>query len=166
MRFKELRQVCVTLRPPAEPSSREALLTQPKSLAVVDQYFYRCPFPVAENKDTAAERITFELLAAYLGEPINALSKIGRLYGDQNAHLWGDLDHASPLQKLRLRVARSGTSAPLRWIRIFAPPASSSSTMHSGEEDNLDGRSSTNDEIGFSPEVPSEEGASRRFFNE
>ena len=118
-------------RPPAKPPAGKPLVAKPESLAVVDQDLNRRRLSVAEHEDPTTERIVVEHLLAEPGQAVDPLTEIGRLDGHHHAHLRRDLDHGSLCQKLRLNAARSGASTPLRWIRIFAPPESSNSIVHS-----------------------------------
>ena len=106
-------------------------MAQPKTLAVVHQDFQRRRRPVAEHEDPAAERVVPQHVFADLGQAVDSFAKIGRLDGHHDPHLRRDLDHGAGFQKLRLSAARSGVATPFRWTRIFAPPASSNSNVHS-----------------------------------
>ncbi len=102
-----------------------------RTLGVIDDDFQRRRRPVAEHEDPAAERIVLEDVFADLGQTINPLAKIHWLDGHHDPHLRRDLNHGPGFQKLRLSAARSGASKPFKWTRIFAPPASSNSKVHS-----------------------------------
>src|SRR6266852_5573517 len=71
------------LRPPREPTLREALRTQPEALAIIEQNLEGGSRAVAEDIQGAAERIVTEHLAAHGREPIDALAKIDGLGGEK-----------------------------------------------------------------------------------
>src|SRR5713101_2565515 len=72
------------LRPPREPTLREALRTQPEALAIIEQNLEGGSRAVAEDIQGAAERIVTEHLAAHGREPIDALAKIDGLGGEKD----------------------------------------------------------------------------------
>jgi hypothetical protein len=82
-----------SFRPPGKPTSRKPLLSEPKSLTIVAQDFYRCAASIAEHKHTAAEWIGTQYFPAYPSQPIDAFAEIHRLHRQQNPHLRCYLDH-------------------------------------------------------------------------
>ena len=103
-----------TGRPPSEPAAGKTFVAKPKSLAVVDQYLQSRCGPVAKYKHGTTEGILLESLLAKPSQAIDSLAEVHRLHRDQNAHLWGHLDHDSVPQKVRLSATRSGGLTPLR----------------------------------------------------
>ena len=79
--------------PPLETTRRKAFETQPITLPIIDQEFNRCPGSVPENEEGAGERIFFKVRFTESHQRIDALSKIDWLIGEQNLHVWCELDH-------------------------------------------------------------------------
>src|SRR6266566_2567044 len=91
--FQNLRCLRRALRPETKMAGRQALLAEPKSPGVIDQYFYGRPSAISKNEQTAGKGIGLERLLA-------------------DAHLGNDLNHDAALQKLSLRTGRSGPPRP------------------------------------------------------
>jgi hypothetical protein len=66
-------------RPVLKSSARKSLLTEPESLAIVEQYFDAGSCPIAKDKRAYAHRIAFEPLAAQSRQANKAAAKIGWL---------------------------------------------------------------------------------------
>jgi len=62
--------------PPAKSPLGKPLLTQPKSLAIIDQNLQGLSAAIGEDKQCARQRIGVELLAADLHQPVNAFAII------------------------------------------------------------------------------------------
>src|SRR5215468_9382491 len=87
-------QWCVGgLGPPAQSALRETLCTQPESLAVIDQQFYRGAALIAEDYQGAREGVELKLVLAKRDQRVDPLAKINRLAGKQNLKLRQQLDH-------------------------------------------------------------------------
>jgi hypothetical protein len=119
-----------TIGPEGKPATRQTLLAEPETLAVVDQNLDRCPCAVAEDEQPPAERIGGQALPADAGQAIDAGPKIDRFDRDQETHVRRDLDHAAH-QKALHRLARPARPGPLSSTRILAPRGFSSSIVHS-----------------------------------
>jgi hypothetical protein len=148
MRLQALRYCRGIVRPEAKSPLRKTFLHKPKSLRIVHKTFNCSSSPIPEYKETAGKRIVFQYLLTDSCQSINAVSEINFLNSHQDAHLRSDLDHRLILQKVLLRVFRSGTPIPLRWILILAPFQASSSIRHSGTRDGVAGLSSINEGAG------------------
>ncbi len=118
-------------RPPGELAARQPLVAKPITLAVINEYLYRRRRSIAEYEYPAIKRIMLQHLLAQPGQTVDSAAKVGWLDGHHYPHLRRDLNHGEGFQKLRLSAARSGVGTPFRWTRIFAPAASSNSTVHS-----------------------------------
>jgi hypothetical protein len=132
------------MRPPSKSSAGKPFVAKPKSLAVVHQYFQRGGRPIAKHENPTAKRIVLQHVLAQSGQAVDPATKIGRLNRRHDPHLRRDLNHGRGFQKLRLIAAKSGTATPFSWIRILAPPFSSSK-RHSQEPADVNGTSSTKD---------------------
>src|SRR6187549_3962658 len=107
MCIQALRRTFLQPRPPSESPLGEPFLTQPKSLAVVDQALQGLATSTGKDKQSAAERIGFELLAAELRQSIDALAEVDRLNRQEDPHLRSDLDHALRLQNACIMATTS-----------------------------------------------------------
>jgi hypothetical protein len=86
------------------------LVAEPKSLAVIHEQLQGRPSTIAEDEDGASERVVLKGFLAEPGQAVDPPAKIGRLDGDQDLHLGGDLEHHSASQKLRDSASRSAAS--------------------------------------------------------
>ncbi len=120
------------LRPPHEPSFREALLRQPVPLAIIGEEADRGPAAASKHEHTSGEGIFGEFLLAQPRQRINALAAVHRLNRHQHAHLRRDLDHPWVSRQARSKPVQSGGTAAFHWIRILPPPGDSNSMTHSG----------------------------------
>src|SRR6266705_5575087 len=124
------------------------------SLRVVDQTLDRGPASIAKHEQRPAEGISVEDLAADAGQPVNPFPKILGVDGHQDAHLRGDLDHASMPAMARLSCARSGNPTRCRRMRTVVRCPSTSITQSSVPVELL-GLSSTNPDRALAPTVRS-----------
>jgi hypothetical protein len=70
-------------RPPRQATTGKPLLTEPKSLTIIDQSLYRIEGTVGEHKNCAAKGILFQDLATEGNEGIYAFAEVSRFYGQQ-----------------------------------------------------------------------------------
>jgi hypothetical protein len=82
-----------TDRPPAKPALRQSLLTEPKTLPVIDQDLYRCPSPVPEYKHAPGEGIFLKLIAAHTGQSVYAIPKVDGIHSHKYPHLRRQREH-------------------------------------------------------------------------
>jgi hypothetical protein len=94
----------VACRPPLEPAFLQALRCNPEPLAVIGEDSDR--FAAAEDEQAAEKRIGIKLLAAELGERIDALPAVNGFNRNQDVQLRRDLDQDADSSKSRLNVAR------------------------------------------------------------
>jgi hypothetical protein len=85
-------------------------VAEPEPLAVVHEQLQRRRLAIAEDEDGACERVVSEGFLAEPGEAIDPAPEVGRLDGDEDLHLGGDLEHHRPPQKLRDSASRSAAS--------------------------------------------------------
>lgn len=81
-------------------------MTEPESLAVIDEEFDRRVGAATEHEDRALEGVFVEDHPTPLGQPVDPGPKIHRLNGHQHPHLRGNRDHGVPQ-----KAAHSGVSA-------------------------------------------------------
>jgi len=106
--------------PPVAAALGQALATQPEALSIRAQQFHRRRSAVAEAKDRPAEGMLTKHLAAYSGEPIDALTAIDGLGGEKEAALGGQLTHQGVSKKARTTASR-GSCGSWAAIRRRAP---------------------------------------------
>jgi hypothetical protein len=133
----------VACRPPLESAFRQALRGNPESLAVIGEDSDRFAAAAAEDEQAAGKRIGIKLLAAELGERVDALPTVDGFDRNQDAQLRRDLNQDADSSKSRLNVARYEAEAFFSWIRSL-PRWLSSSMMHSGSPCGRGATSSTN----------------------
>ena len=105
MCFQRLRR-CLSLRPPPEAAFRQALLRDPETLRVVDQYFDSRRAPASEQEQAARKRIGRKFLPAQLRQRIDALPSVNGFNRDQDAQLRRDLNQDADSHNSRLSAAR------------------------------------------------------------
>lgn len=110
MRLKPPGGGITSCRPPVKTPFRKSLVTEPKSLAVVDQHFDGRASSISETKHHTAEGVLPKRLFAQPHEPIDPFAEIGRLHGDQNLHLRRDRQHHWASRKLRPTATKSVAS--------------------------------------------------------
>jgi hypothetical protein len=96
----------VSCRPPSEPTFRETLGCDPKSLPVVRENPDRLAATAAEDKQAAGKRIGCEFLPAELRQRIYTLPSVDGFNCNQNAQLRRDLNQDADSSNSRLSVAR------------------------------------------------------------
>src|SRR5512135_348116 len=101
MRGQAVRPTVGGRRPPRQAALGKSLVAEPESLAVIHEQLQRRRLAIAENKDGAGERVVLEGLLTEPRQAVDAASEIGRLDGDKDLHLGGDLEHHRAFQKLR-----------------------------------------------------------------
>ena len=79
----------------------------------------------------AVEWVGSQLLAAKLGQAVDAFPGINGFDCNQDTELRGDLNHPCVSRQARSRLAKSGGTAAFHWIRILLPVADSNSMTHS-----------------------------------
>ena len=89
---------------------RLPLVAEPKSLTVVHEQLQGRRLAIAEDEDRADERVVLERFLAEPRQAVDPAAKIGRLDGDQDLHLGGDLEHHGAFQKLRDSASTSAAS--------------------------------------------------------
>ena len=130
--------------PPAERPLREALLTEPEALPVVDEQFDGGTPAVAEDEDRPGERVGRKVRPAQLRQSVDASTEVGRLDGHQHAHLRSDLDHAGLLRKASTsRMTSSALPAASRTVSR-TPWGSETSTTSSPPTGGAGGRVAVN----------------------
>jgi hypothetical protein len=97
--------------PPSEPAFRETLGCNPKPLPVVREDSDRFAAAAAKDEQAAGKRIGVELLAAKLGEGVNALPCVDGFDRHQDAQLRRNLNQDADSSSSRLSVARYETDA-------------------------------------------------------
>jgi hypothetical protein len=79
-------------------------------LAVIHQQLHGRRPAIAEDEDGAGERIVLEGFLAEPCQTINPAAEVGRLDGDEDLHLGGDLEHHRAPQKPRASASMSAAS--------------------------------------------------------
>jgi hypothetical protein len=85
-------------------------VAKPKPLTIVHEHVHRRPLAIAEHEHRAGERILLECSLAESSQAIDPSAEICWLDGDQDLHLWRDLQHHSVFQKPRERTSTSAAS--------------------------------------------------------
>ena len=92
-------------RPPLESALGKPLLTEPKSLTIINQDFQRLASAAGKHKQRALQRLSLELLPTEGRQPIDALAQSDRFDRQQNPHLRSDLNHGRPLQNASVQAS-------------------------------------------------------------
>jgi hypothetical protein len=108
-------------RPEAEAALRQALLTQPEALTIIDQEFDRRAPAVAKDEQRPAKRVFGQHLPHTPGQAVDPAAKVGRLGGDPDAQARGQRDHGRVCQRLRATSAMSRLAARGSSIRSARP---------------------------------------------
>lgn len=84
------------IRPPLKRPLGQTLLAKPEPLAVIHQRLDRCRSMIPKHKNAARKRVRSQNMPADPRQSVNPFAEIHRLDGQQNPHLWRDLDHPRP----------------------------------------------------------------------
>lgn len=128
MGSKEVQSL--SFRPPGKLPLRQALVTEPESLAVIGQYTNGRAPPVGENKQGPTQGIFLESVAAQGAKSVDSGSKIDWINCQKDAHVGGDLDHGWLQNALAISM-RWSPMAPLTLMRILDPSHRCTSMVHS-----------------------------------
>lgn len=74
-------------------------MTQPKAIAIIQQYFDSGSFAVAKNKAMSVEWVNVKLATTNGCIAINAFPEVNRLAGDKYTMLLRYVDHRSSLKE-------------------------------------------------------------------
>lgn len=108
--------------PPAQATFGETTGDEPVTVAVVTEQFESRSAAVTEDKEGAGERILGELLLAEGGEPIDAITEIDGLAGDEDAQLRDELnDRETPLRNSAQMSLMMSTHDGGTVMRMFEP---------------------------------------------
>ena len=109
-------------RPPADATFGKPACDEPEAEPVIAQQLESCAAAITKDEESAGERIFSELPLAKSGQPVDAVTEIDGLAGEQDPQLWYELNHREALLRkseqmaLMMSVLDGGTV-----IRIFEP---------------------------------------------
>src|SRR2546423_7407254 len=93
--------------PAGEATLGKSLLTDPETLAIVDQTFDGLAAARAEHEQRARQGVSRECLPAQGSQTIDAFTEIDRLDGQEDPHVGSNLDHGRWRRKVCIRATRS-----------------------------------------------------------
>ncbi len=79
--------------PPAKSTFGQSFLTEPESLAIVNQDLDGCPQPVTKDKYASGKGIRLQYLSTDTCQAIDAFTKVSWLCSHQYPHMRSNLNH-------------------------------------------------------------------------
>jgi hypothetical protein len=91
--FQWVERRVLIIGPPANATLRKPAGEEIEAEAIVTQHFESRAAAISEDKEGAGERIFRQLALAKRGKPVDAVTEVYRLAGEEDPELRDDLNH-------------------------------------------------------------------------